>query len=292
VRTNFSLGAAQEVGQIVLLEHLNMDIPDQILASIFYCEGLGLTRDPYEKVSTPTMWINNGYQQFHLPMRGSPQTVDGIIGLVFPDLSLTVANLKRVEKKLKDTKFSWKLKSLSSNNKPTTHQEYIEQELIKLYSGREDAQVLEVFCPWGNQFRIHQQPEDKTFEYKLKGSIGLPYIELLCPLGTAREIGQFYQHFFDVPVLEMESNKLPLANGGEKQQSIAVVVGPAQRLIFTESPSAKNPLKQETWHIAIYVNNFMKAFQKFKEEDLIFVDERFADRASTLEAALEARQFR
>jgi hypothetical protein len=37
----------QDVGNIVALEHVNVTIPDQQLATLFYVVGLGLTRDPY-----------------------------------------------------------------------------------------------------------------------------------------------------------------------------------------------------------------------------------------------------
>ena len=36
-----------DTGNIVALEHVNVEIPDQQLATIFYVMGLGLTRDPY-----------------------------------------------------------------------------------------------------------------------------------------------------------------------------------------------------------------------------------------------------
>jgi len=38
--------AAQTVGNIVHLEHFNVVIPDQRLATLFYVVGLGGTRDP------------------------------------------------------------------------------------------------------------------------------------------------------------------------------------------------------------------------------------------------------
>ena len=37
--------ATEDVGNIVLLEHVNLQVPDQSLASLFYIVGLGLTRD-------------------------------------------------------------------------------------------------------------------------------------------------------------------------------------------------------------------------------------------------------
>ena len=39
--------AAEDVGNIVALEHVNLGIADHGLATVFYMSGLGLTRDPY-----------------------------------------------------------------------------------------------------------------------------------------------------------------------------------------------------------------------------------------------------
>ncbi|HVA13847.1 MAG TPA: hypothetical protein VNF99_11395, partial [Stellaceae bacterium] len=52
--------AAEDLGNIVKLEHVNVRIPDQRLATLFYVAGLGFTRDPYIMVSTNNMWINMG----------------------------------------------------------------------------------------------------------------------------------------------------------------------------------------------------------------------------------------
>src|SRR2546425_58848 len=58
---------AQDIGNIVALEHVNVRIPSQQLATAFYVVGLGFTRDPYLMVGLENMWINVGQQQFHLP---------------------------------------------------------------------------------------------------------------------------------------------------------------------------------------------------------------------------------
>src|SRR5262245_3738118 len=39
--------AAEDLGNAIHLEHVNVTIPDQRLATLFYAAGLGLTRDPY-----------------------------------------------------------------------------------------------------------------------------------------------------------------------------------------------------------------------------------------------------
>lgn len=53
-----------DCANVVALEHVNINIEDQSLSQEFYAEGLGLTRDPYRRVSgRGTMWINVGSQQ-------------------------------------------------------------------------------------------------------------------------------------------------------------------------------------------------------------------------------------
>ena len=41
---------ADDLGNVVALEHVNVTIPDQATAVTFYVLGLGLTRDPYMNV--------------------------------------------------------------------------------------------------------------------------------------------------------------------------------------------------------------------------------------------------
>ena len=47
--------SAEDLGNIVLLEHVNFRQNDQRLATLFYVAGLGLTRDPYMHVSDVNM---------------------------------------------------------------------------------------------------------------------------------------------------------------------------------------------------------------------------------------------
>ena len=57
----------EDVGNIIALEHVNVQIPDQSMATAFYIVGMGFTRDPYLNVGLNNMWANVGEQQFHLP---------------------------------------------------------------------------------------------------------------------------------------------------------------------------------------------------------------------------------
>ena len=96
----------EDIGNIVSLEHVNVQIPDQSLATLFYVVGMGFTRDPYLNVGLNNMWANVGEQQFHLPTR-SPQVIDGHIGVVVPNLDALEARLKTIGEGLKGSKFAY-----------------------------------------------------------------------------------------------------------------------------------------------------------------------------------------
>jgi hypothetical protein len=151
--------ARQDLGNIVLLEHVNVTIPDQHLATIFYISGLGLTRDPYLMTGVDNMWVNVGRSQFHLPSRGT-QVLRGRVGIVMPDLAALERRLQKVAPLLAQTRFTWE---------------------------RRDG-VVEATCPWGNRYRCHAPaPEFGATE------LAIAYVELDVPEGAAPGIARFYQ---------------------------------------------------------------------------------------------------
>jgi len=158
--------AEEDVGNIIALEHINVQVPDQALAILFYIVGLGFTRDPYLTVGLTNMWINVGEQQFHLPTRNA-QIIDGHIGVVVPDLDALESRLQAVADGLKGSQFSFD----------------------------RSTDYLAVTCPWGNRYRCHQsQPRfgDMT--------LGIPYVEFAVRPGAMESIIGFYQTAFNAPV--------------------------------------------------------------------------------------------
>jgi catechol 2,3-dioxygenase-like lactoylglutathione lyase family enzyme len=158
--------ATQDVGNIVELGHVNVRVPDQQRALVFYVMGLGLTRDPYLTVGVDNAWINVGTSQFHLPV-GSPQELRGVVGLVMPDLDALVARLVAIEPRLRGTKFAFV---------------------------RAGSQV-DVTCPWGNRIRVHA-PDVARFGRML---LGMPYVEIDTAPGSAARIVRFYAEIFHAP---------------------------------------------------------------------------------------------
>ena len=161
----------EDVGNIVSLEHVNLQVPDQAIATLFYIVGLGLTRDPYLNVGLGNMWANIGEQQFHLPTRAA-QKICGYIGLVMPDLKALGERLAAVQESLKGTQFSW-----------SAHEDHVA-----------------VTCPWGNRFRCHES--DPAFADMAQG---LAYVEFAVPEGTTAAIGGFYQNVLAAPA-EIQSD--------------------------------------------------------------------------------------
>jgi hypothetical protein len=158
--------ASEDLGNSVHLEHVNVQVPDQRLATLFYVAGLGLTRDPYLMVSDTNMWVNVGRSQFHLPS-GAPQVLRGHTGIVIADREALLARLAAVAKKLDGTRFGF----------------------------REHNDYVEATCPWGNRVRLHE-PDAARFG---RIALGIPYVEFDVPVGTAQRIAAFYPHIMDVP---------------------------------------------------------------------------------------------
>ena len=120
--------AREDLGNIVHMEHVNVTVPQQEPATLFYVVGLQYTRDPYLMVGLNNMWVNIGRSQMHLPSRQPvAQRLRGTIGLILPDLDRAERSLASVRTDLAGTAFGFK---------------------------RVDG-ALEVTCPWGNQFRCH-----------------------------------------------------------------------------------------------------------------------------------------
>src|SRR6266511_1699187 len=94
----------QDLGNILLLEHVNVRVPDQHAATLFYIAGLGLTRDPYLMVSVENMWANAGQTQFHL-RTGAPNVRHGHVELVVPDLAALMRRLAAVREPRAGTRF-------------------------------------------------------------------------------------------------------------------------------------------------------------------------------------------
>ncbi|MDP2240309.1 MAG: hypothetical protein Q8K18_09120 [Burkholderiales bacterium] len=176
----------ENVGNIIALEHVNLAIPDQRLAQLFYAAGMGFTRDPYMMVGDENMWINLGHQQFHLPTRGQ-HVLRGHVGLVVPDLEALKARLSAVRAKLVNTRFGF----------------------------TEQNGYLAVNCPWGN--RLHCFAPSSRFGDM---TLGMPYVEFNVPRGAAPGIARFYEQAFGVASMLAQDETSATIPAGRNQALI------------------------------------------------------------------------
>jgi len=169
--------SAEDLGNSIHLEHVNVTIPDQRLATLFYVAGLGLTRDPYLMVSDSNMWVNVGRSQFHLP-DGKPQVLRGHTGLVISGREALLDRLASVADRLDGTAFAF-----------SEHNDYVE-----------------AICPWGNRLRCYE-PDAARFG---RITLGIPYVEFEVPAGTAKGICDFYPRIMGIPA-EMKNGDATVA---------------------------------------------------------------------------------
>lgn len=155
---------AEDVGNVLSMEHVNVTVPDQGLAALFYVSGMGFTRDPYIDFGLRNMWINVGAQQFHLPL-GAPQVFRGRICVVVPDLDDLQRRLDRIGKAMADTRFE--------------------------FSAAEDS--VHVRCPWGNELRAFAPGRFARMP------LGIPCVEVAIPAGSAAGVAAFYREVMGCP---------------------------------------------------------------------------------------------
>jgi hypothetical protein len=178
--------SAEDLGNAIHLEHVNVTVPDQRLAMLFYVTGLGLTRDPYLMVSDTNMWVNVGRSQFHLP-NGKAQVLRGHTGLVIEGRKALLDRLVSVARKLEGTAFAF-----------AEHNDYVEAT-----------------CPWGNRMRCYE-PDAARFG---RITLGMPYVEFDVPVGSAQAICGFYPEMMGMPAeLRNGDGTVASVKTGQSQQ--------------------------------------------------------------------------
>ena len=221
---------AQVVGNIVHLEHFNVVVGDQRLATLFYIVGLGGTRDPYIFTGLENMWVNFGRTQVHLPNRGTqpkPEVLRGTAGFVVPSLDDLMKRLEHAGNEMKR----------------------IAPGLPNKFSFRRQKDFVDATCPWGNRVRCHAPAPEFG-----RTDLGLAYVDFDVPQGTAEGIARFYNEIMRAPA-QLRKNRT------------TVSIGRDQKLHFTETA---DPLPEyDNHHIQVYIADFASPYHWLKERGLI-----------------------
>ena len=192
--SNFGL-TSPEIGRMLHMDHVNFETPDHEMATIFYMNGLGFTRDPYRRADEQNLGVNVGRQQFHLPKRGEyTPPFYGIVGLVVPDIGGIKQRFEVLNDlgKFEGTPYGW----------------------------LEEGNTVLMTSPFGYRLRLHSYG---TLEFTKP--LGIAYVEVPAPLGKAARIGKFYEKIVGAPV--------QISAGGYTEAAI-ISAGPQQEIKFIE----------------------------------------------------------
>lgn len=222
----------QDVGNVLALEHVNVTVPDQELAALFYVTGLGFTRDPYIDFGTANMWLNLGSQQFHLP-KSPAQVLRGTIGLVVPDLDDLATRMEKLARRFADR---------------------LDGTAFSCASGVDGE--LAITCPWGNRLRVHGASD--AFGGM---TVGMPYVEFDVASGGAAGIARFYDLVMGAPGEIRNDGGAPAAE---------IRIGRSQLLRFVETDSEL--ADYDGHHLAVYLANFSAPYAALVERGLVTME--------------------
>ena len=212
-----------EIGGIAHLEHVNFTVADYDLASVFFIAGLGFTRDPFTRTDETNMAINVGQQQYHLPRRsvGTPP-MHGVIGIITPELD---AVKRRFDDLAREGVF---------DGTPYS------------YTVSQDGH--EIMSPFGVRMRLHPRGN-----LPFPRVLGLPYVEIPVPMGSAVGIGRFYERVMQASVAHEDSGR-----------AVRVTMGPYQWTRFIETDGLSD-YDNGTFHIAYYVSHYNAVFDTIND---------------------------
>jgi hypothetical protein len=274
---------------ILILDHLNINHQkgrhDWLKA--FYVDFLQCALDPRKKENVlsgkNTIWANIGAQQFHLS-EGKPdaQVLDGVVTLVYPDLSSFTERYQSAQQSLQGSLFEMK--------------EIEKGSLV----------VVVVVDPWGSKFQLVQgKPAERDNRGSQPGdcSEGFSMRDLTIhtpPNSNLQGIGRFYEQVLLGAVVADCSD-----------DCIQIQVGPRQTLTFQNNPSttveshvdlrdeevevpegAPHFLSNYGLHVSMYVADLPSAYKQVKNLGLAYVNPRFKRRAYTLDEAIDDCMFR
>ncbi|KAG2490375.1 hypothetical protein HYH03_011177 [Edaphochlamys debaryana] len=259
-----------DLGNVIALEHVNLEVPDLEVARLFYAEGLGLTADPgttgQQRGGAHVVWYNCGRQQFHIARGPAPQRLPpgSVIGLVLPDVAGVAQRLEAVKQTLGDVSITY---------------------------ARGDT--LEAVDPYGNTFSVHT-----SLPY-FPGRAGVAYVQLPCFKGTAAAIASFYAQRMGARarVSEAGGSSGRSTTGGTMRAE--VWLGPGSKLVFVEQPQLGAPTEEavaalfDGWHVAIYVADFSRTYEAVHHPGRPpFNEHPYRDHYHSLSDAIHNRQFR
>jgi catechol 2,3-dioxygenase-like lactoylglutathione lyase family enzyme len=283
----------------LLLEHVNLNIPDRELARAFYAHALGGRVNPVS-TNERLLHVNVGVSQFHMPtlrsVRGrEPVTIaqrwGGTIEL------LTTEPLEQVAARVRETGYA--VRELKEEPR--------ENALADGGGEGSGARALAVDGPWASSFVLRRAPAELAPAVSRRRGhaggtgplIAMPRATVLCRPGAAPLIASFYRGILGLAVHESAGRARldfePCAPGLVSQS--------LEFIEHADAPPADayDRSEEAAIHVAIYLpdlDSFGRAFKTAEAAGRIYINPRFEGgppeyaSARTMDEAIECGQFR
>ena len=262
----------------LLLEHINLNIPDEERAIAFYRDGLGGVVNP-KTSNARQLHINLGASQFHLLHRQSVRRMEPVtVGQVWAGhIVLWSADpLERVVARL--------------------------SSVVGVRPFELRGHSLRCVCPWGNSLLIEQAPVGFTPAGQHAGGcgaiVGMPRVVHLVQRGAAVAIATFFSR-----VLLVQAH----VESGTQSVFAIVNFSSGQVLAFEEHDDAPpadaydRDKSRSDYHVCFYLPTFAVFEASFRAAEAVgalFANERFEGgppefaNALDIDAAVQCGQFR
>ena len=242
---------------LTLLEHINLNVPNEATARAFYVDGLGGVVQP-KSTNARQLHVNVGCSQFHLLLRGS------VLGMEPIDHAQVWAGHIEL----------WTSEPLERLHARLPHCSELGTDEGAVFDA--DAPVLRCSCPWGNRFVVRSALPSFSPAGAHPGGCGtlVAMPRLVHPLrpGAAQHLAAFWRD-----VLGCDAHE----TGG----SCVVPFASGQQLVFEEHDDAPPhdaydtaPDARAEYHLALYVPTaeaFRAAYERAEAAGLLFANPRF-----------------
>ena len=266
---------------ITFLEHVNINIaphPYPHPDLVFYNSLLDLPLDVRKSMNlkvagSKTIWANVGSSQLHLPTGPEGQKTRGPIGLRCLDLE-ALSRKTGVD--------------IVDNTVTLTSPSGQVLEVRQCREGQEEMLTWrgDMWKAKSNLLKSEDKVHGKSEEDK--NLVGIDYVEMSVPVGSAGKILSFYENIFKSKTHMVSDGVGVVAIGGVAEDGRC-----CQSLVFRESESVDD---YDGHHVALYIGGDMEGFRtvfdQCKSRGLVWVNERFSDKVLDWESAVKAQQFR
>lgn len=291
----------------LLLEHVNLNVPNRAVAKQFWVNAIGGAIHP-RGTRKHQLHVNLGISQVHLPFADTPPD-----GVGEPVVDLEGGSDSFREAVVADgSPYVGEAQLLRGSM--TLWVRSAEKARIRLHAAAESTILSETAfafedeggalirtrCPFGNTVLLREASGALANELERLGAhaggggenpLAIASVAVPIPVGMGQPIADFYTDFLG---LAASTTRSAATAAAATETETTISVGPHQELVFTETKDAPDPdeywkdRRVRGWHLCLYVRDWATAKKKCFDGGAA----RESDRYAALDRPLEDCQFR